>query len=145
MADHTIRAIPVVSANLWVLTLTDAPVINALGVVAAIAVRTTASINLTAHVINTPLSITAITILAATFNDDLILNAAIGRLITHLASRTGAIIAATDTLSIHRNTNTLTAFDFFTLRALGTISISTAGNQAQTVSIRANASHTVGA
>ncbi len=128
MADHTIRAIPVVSANLWVLALTDAPVINALSVIAAVAVGTTSSINLTAHLIDTPLAIAAITIVTTALDLDTIFNTLVCRFITDLTSRTGAIVPAIDTLSVHRNTNTLPAFDLFTLRTLRTIPITAAAD-----------------
>ena len=145
MADHTIWTIPVVSTNFGVITLTHTPVINALGVVATIAVTATTTINLAAHLINTPLTIAAITVLTTALDLDAIFHTLVCLFVANLTPRTGAIISATNTLSVHRNANTLPAFDLFTLRALRTIPITATGDQAQTVSVRANTGHTVGA
>jgi len=128
MADHPIRAIPIVSTNFWIIALTHAPVINAFGIIATIAIRTAASIDFTAHVINAALSITAITVFATTLNNNLIFNATIGLFITHLTARTCAIVTAIHALIIHWHTDILSALDFLTLRPFRTISVTTTGD-----------------
>ena len=129
MADHSVRTIPVVFTDVRVISLTDTPVIDTFCVLATIAIRTTASIDFTAHVVDAPLVISAVTVFTTTLNNNLFVNATIGFFVTYKPSRTGAIVSAADTSVFHRHTNALIARNLNAFRPLGTVSIGSTGDQ----------------
>jgi hypothetical protein len=132
VADHALGAVCVVATLSGLRPFSaDTPVVDALRVVAAIAVVSTATIDLTAFVVQAALAVAAVTIitaiLVAAFFD-----ASVGLTITGLALRAGAVVAAGHPTLVGWSAHARLAVDLFALRRLWTIAIGTAADQAQT-------------